>query len=228
MRTALVTGGNRGIGFEVARTLAQQGLRVVIGARSEPEGSAAATAINPDPVRVRALALDLQSGESIQAAVATLRQWEWGPDVLINNAGIYRDGGLLGTAEADLRTSFEVHFFGPVLLCQAFVPDMLLRGYGRIVNLSSGYGSFADGLHGSGAYATSKAALNALTVKVAQEVRGDVKINSVCPGWVRTRMGGDHADRSPAEGADTVVWLATLPDSGPCGGFFRDRKRIAW
>jgi NAD(P)-dependent dehydrogenase (short-subunit alcohol dehydrogenase family) len=105
---------------------------------------------------------------------------------------------------------------------------MLERGYGRIVNVSSGWGSFAEGLEGPASYSVTKAALNALTVSLARTLRGDVKVNSCCPGWVRTRMGGREADLSPAEGADTIVWLATLPPEGPSGGFFRARQRIAW
>jgi NAD(P)-dependent dehydrogenase (short-subunit alcohol dehydrogenase family) len=105
---------------------------------------------------------------------------------------------------------------------------MIARGYGRIVNLSSGYGSFAEGLEGPAAYSLSKAALNALTVRLAREARGDVKVNAACPGWVRTRMGGDTAPRAVEEGANTIVWLATLPADGPSGGFFRDRRAISW
>ncbi|HKS17112.1 MAG TPA: SDR family NAD(P)-dependent oxidoreductase, partial [Planctomycetota bacterium] len=106
--------------------------------------------------------------------------------------------------------------------------SMLKRGYGRVVNVSSGYGSFAEGLNGPAPYSLSKAVLNALTLKLSSDVKGDVKVNAACPGWVRTRMGGPEADVSAEEGADTTVWLATLPSSGPNGGFFRRRKKIAW
>ena len=105
---------------------------------------------------------------------------------------------------------------------------MLERGYGRVVNVSSGYGAFAEGLEGPAPYALSKAALNALTLRLAGEVKGDVKVNAACPGWVRTRMGGGGAPRSVEEGADTIVWLATLDRDGPSGGLFRSRTRIAW
>lgn len=105
---------------------------------------------------------------------------------------------------------------------------MVERGYGRAVNVSSGYGSFAEGLEGPAAYALSKVALNAHTLRLASEVSGDVKVNAACPGWVRTRMGGSGATRSVEQGADTIVWLATLDGDGPSGGFFRDRERIGW
>jgi NAD(P)-dependent dehydrogenase (short-subunit alcohol dehydrogenase family) len=105
---------------------------------------------------------------------------------------------------------------------------MVKRGYGRVVNVSSGYGAFAEGLEGPAPYSVAKAALNALTMKLAREVKGDVKVNAACPGWVRTRMGGPQANSSPEEGADTIVWLATLPARGPNGGFFRRRKQIPW
>ena len=116
---------------------------------------------------------------------------------------------------------------GSIRTCQAFVPGMLERGYGRVVNVSSGGGSFGEGI-GPMAYGASKAALNALTVKIAEAVRGDVKANAMCPGWVRTDMGGSGAPRSPEQAADTLVWLATLPPDGPNGGFFRDRHPIPW
>jgi NAD(P)-dependent dehydrogenase (short-subunit alcohol dehydrogenase family) len=123
--------------------------------------------------------------------------------------------------------ALEVNTLGPFRTCRAFVPMMLQRGYGRVVNISSGGGSFGEGL-GPAAYAVSKVALNALTVKVSQAVRGDVKVNAMCPGWVRTDMGGSGAPRSTEEAADMLVWLATLSEDGPNGGFFRDRKPIPW
>jgi NAD(P)-dependent dehydrogenase (short-subunit alcohol dehydrogenase family) len=149
-------------------------------------------------------------------------------DVLVNNAGVYGGGSLLSTAVEDLRRAFDTNFWGAVWACRAWVPKMVERGYGRVVNVSSGYGSFAEGLEGPAPYALSKAALNALTLRLASEVSGDVKVNAVCPGWVRTRMGGKGARRSVEEGAETIVWLATLGRDGPTGGLFRDRERIEW
>ena len=148
-------------------------------------------------------------------------------DVLVNNAGVYPTEAVFSVSEETLVTALEINTLGPFRTCRAFVPGMLQRGYGRVVNVSSGGGSFGEGL-GPAAYAVSKAALNALTVKVSQAVRGDVKVNAMCPGWVRTDMGGSGAPRSPEEAVDTLVWLATLLEVGPNGGFFRDRKHIPW
>jgi NAD(P)-dependent dehydrogenase (short-subunit alcohol dehydrogenase family) len=224
MRTALVTGANRGIGLEVARQLAAAGLRVILAVRSLEEGNAAAAKL----ADARALRLDVADPASIAAAVAGLQRDRVDIDVLVNNAGVYREGGTFGVPIDAVRESMEVHFFGPLALCRALVPGMVKRGYGRVVNVSSGYGAFASGLGPDTAYAVSKAALNALTLKLAGEVKGNVKINAGCPGWVRTKMGGRGATSSVEEGADTIVWLATLPASGPSGGFFRHRRRVAW
>jgi NAD(P)-dependent dehydrogenase (short-subunit alcohol dehydrogenase family) len=226
MRTALITGGNRGIGLAVAKGLAAAGLRVVIGSRSLPDGQAAARSITDTPAT--AIELDVADPGSIDAAVASLGRERIAIDVLVNNAGIYSTGDSFTVAMSAVRESMEVHLFGPLALCRALVPGMVARGYGRVVNVSSGYGAFSSGLGPDTAYAISKAALNALTLKLAGEVRGDIKINAGCPGWVRTRMGGKSATSSVEEGADTIVWLATLPASGPTGGFFRHRRLVAW
>lgn len=224
-RTALITGGNRGIGLAVARALAGKGLRVVVAARRREEAAAAGIE------GARALVLDLESGESIAAALTQLARDGVTIDVLVNNAGVYPHGAALdeGTP-AGLRQALEVHLHGPLLLARGVLPGMLARGYGRIVNVSSGYGSFADGLGGSLPYSVSKAALNALTVHLARaaDLHPDVKVNAACPGWVRTRMGGEGAERSPEEGAAGIVHLATLPPDGPNGGFFRDGRSIEW
>jgi NAD(P)-dependent dehydrogenase (short-subunit alcohol dehydrogenase family) len=228
MKTALVTGANRGIGFAVATGLAAGGLRVVLGCRSLKEGAAAAAALQGKGSEARALPLDVADPASIDAAVAALARDRIDVDVLVNNAGIYATGDSFSVPMAAVRESMEVHFFGPLALCRTLVPGMLERGYGRVVNVSSGYGAFSRGLGPDTAYAISKAALNALTLKLGGEVRGDVKVNAGCPGWVRTRVGGEAATSSVEEGADTIVWLATLPASGPNGGFFRHRRLVPW
>jgi len=228
MRTALITGANRGIGLAVTQSLAAAGLRVILGCRSLKDGEAAAAALAASGAQARALGLDVGAPAFIDAGIAELTREGIEVDVLVNNAGVYHNGASFTVPMVAVRESMEVHFFGPLVLCRGLVPGMVRRGYGRVVNVSSGYGAFSDGLPGDAAYSLSKAALNAMTLKLAGEAGRDVKINAACPGWVRTRMGGRGADRSVEEAADTIVWLATLPASGPSGGFFRDRKPIAW
>ncbi len=228
MRTALVTGANRGLGRAVADALAAAGMRVIVGARSSSDGEAAAAELAAGAARASALRLDLADPGSIDAAVGALARDGIDVDVLVNNAGIYLKGGSFEVPMAAVRESMEVHFFGPLALCRALVPGMVARGYGRVVNVSSGYGAFGRGMGPDTAYAISKAALNALTLKLAGEVSGDVKINAADPGWARTRIGGPTATSSVAEGADTIVWLATLPADGPTGGFFRRRRPVPW
>ncbi|HZN39281.1 MAG TPA: SDR family NAD(P)-dependent oxidoreductase [Planctomycetota bacterium] len=228
-RTALVTGSNRGIGLGVARTLLAKGLDVVLTARRGADAQATAANLVPrGTARVRAEELDLASETSVAAAAARLGKQGVAVDVLVNNGGVLFEGDVLTTASADFAAAFAVNLFGALWCCRAFVPGMLARGYGRVVNVSSGWGAFAEGLEGPASYAVSKAALNALTVSLARSLRGDVKANACCPGWVRTRMGGAGAELSPEEAADGVVWLATLPADGPNGGFFRAREPIGW
>ncbi|BDU72101.1 SDR family NAD(P)-dependent oxidoreductase [Mesoterricola silvestris] len=217
---ALVTGGNRGIGLATAQGLASRGLEVVLGCRDVAGGEAAAAGIPG----ATCLPLDLADGVSVARALAAL-----GPvDVLVNNAGVCPEGKVLEVAPEVVRQAFEAHVFGPLALIRGVLPGMLARGYGRIVNLSSGWGSFGEGLSGPFAYSVSKAALDALTLSIGRELSGDVKINACCPGWVATRMGGPGATRTPEQGADTPIWLATLPPDGPNGGFFRNREPIPW
>jgi NAD(P)-dependent dehydrogenase (short-subunit alcohol dehydrogenase family) len=149
-------------------------------------------------------------------------------DVLVNNVGVYPAGDILHARSGAFRVALETHFFGCLSTCRAFVPAVLEAGYGRVVNVSGGYSSFGEKLGGPAAYCASKAALNALTVKLAREVRGDVKVNAACPGWVRTRMGGPQATGPMERGADTIVRRATRSRRGPHGGFFRGRRRIPW
>jgi NAD(P)-dependent dehydrogenase (short-subunit alcohol dehydrogenase family) len=219
MRKALVTGGNRGIGLAIAKGLKDAGLEVVIGARDAAAGEEAAASIGANAVE-----LDLESEDSIAAAVESLGDL----DVLVNNAGVlFREPRLLEDPAA-FEASVTVMLRAPYHLIRLVSPGMAARGYGRIVNLSSGWGAFAEGLEGPGAYGLAKAGLNALTLAASRDLPETVKINAVCPGWVRTRMGGASATRSPEEGADTAIWLATLPKDGPTGGFFRDREPIDW
>jgi NAD(P)-dependent dehydrogenase (short-subunit alcohol dehydrogenase family) len=228
MTTTLITGANRGIGLAIAGELARLGHRVVLSARRRADAEREAQTLVAAGHRAVALELDLTSPERIDAALAELQRNRIDVDVLINNAGVLSHRKLLELSDDDVAESFAVHVHGPLRLIRALTPGMIARGRGHIVNVSSGWGSFAEGLGGPGAYGLTKAALNALTVRIAKELPPSIKVNAMCPGWVRTRMGGDEADRSPAEGADTAVWLATLPADGPTGRFFRDREPIDW
>lgn len=227
-RTALVTGGNRGIGLEVCRQLGARGLRVILSARDPKLGTEAAAALAGEGLDVRVIPMDVGEEDSVAAAAEKIAETGLVVDVLVNNAGVYPQRGVLDMTSQDLRKAFEVNFFGAVRTCRAFVPGMVARGYGRVVNVSSQDGQMSAGLPGPAPYAMSKAAMNALTVRLAAEVGGDVLVNSVCPGWVHTRMGGPAAPRTPEEGAAGITWLATLPAGGPTGSFFVDRRRLDW
>ncbi len=231
-RVAVVTGGNKGIGLEICRQLAARGMRVVLTARDEKKGIAAAQALAKAGGEVGFHPLDVTDVGQIEALAAWLERELGGADVLINNAGILIDGrsaSVLSVKPEVFQQTLDTNFFGPLRLCQALMPGMLARRHGRIVNLSSGLGALAEMGDGTPAYRASKTALNALTRMFSAAGRGKgVLVNSMCPGWVRTDMGGPSASRSVEQGADTAAWLATIPDDGPTGGFFRDRKPIAW
>lgn len=215
--TALVTGGNRGLGAAIARGLIAKGCRVTIGARGH-DGRAVAAAMGAGFVR-----LDLLDPDSVFAALTQ----SGGFDILVNNAGLLHQASLLEKG-SDFAEAMEVMVAAPLDLIRLNVPHWRGAGWGRIVNMSSGWGSFAEGLAGPGAYGVAKAALNALTRALPRDLPAGVKINAACPGWVATRMGGPSAPLTPEQGADTPVWLALLPDDGPTGGFFRRRQAIPW
>jgi NAD(P)-dependent dehydrogenase (short-subunit alcohol dehydrogenase family) len=227
-RTALVTGANRGIGLAIARGLAEVGMDVFPGARDLKASEEAARSLRGLGFRATPVALDLTLPDTLDAAVREIERSGRKVDVLVNNAGVLHEKPVLDLAEDEIADSIAVHLAGPLRLIRLTAPGMVARGYGRIVNVSSGWGAFAEGLGGPGLYGVTKAALNALTVRLGKELPMAVKVNAMCPGWVRTRMGGRSAPRSPTEAADTAIWLATLPDDGPSGGFFRDRRPIPW
>jgi len=227
-RVALVSGGNRGIGLGVCRRLAEEGLTVILGSRDEERGRQAAEGISGE-VAVRQL--DVADARSVERLASSVEDDFGRLDVLVNNAAISNDDGQSG-AEADLervREALEANLFGAWRLCEAAIPHMRRGGYGRIVNVSTGLAALEDMGGGSPGYRISKTSLNALTRILASELRGSgILVNAVNPGWVQTDMGGANANRTVEEGADGVVWAATLPNNGPTGGFFRDRRHVAW
>jgi NAD(P)-dependent dehydrogenase (short-subunit alcohol dehydrogenase family) len=227
-RVALVSGGNRGIGLEVCHQLAQRGIMVVMGSRDAEQGREAAAGL-PEGVVVHQL--DVADPESVDRLARSVEE-EFGQlDILVNNAAISNDEGQSG-ADADLdrvKGALEANLFGAWRLCEVAIPMMRRNGYGRIVNVSTGLASLEDMGGGSPGYRVSKTALNVLTRILASELRGSgILVNAVNPGWVQTDMGGSSATRTVEEGAEALVWAATLPNNGPNGGFFRDREPVAW
>ena len=229
-RIVLITGANRGIGLGVAKAFHELGHQVILTSRSESSGLEAKASIGDSP-SLHYHQLDVDDQTSIHTLTGWVKSNFGQLDVLINNAGINYDTWQTAS-EADLSTveqTLTTNLIGPWRLAQAFIPMMKEKGFGRIVNVSSGSGSFEEMGSGTPAYAVSKAALNALTVKLGKELKGTgILVNAVCPGWVRTDMGGAGANRSIAKGAETIVWAGLLPTGGPTADFFRDKRRISW
>jgi NAD(P)-dependent dehydrogenase (short-subunit alcohol dehydrogenase family) len=236
-RVAVVTGGNRGIGFETCRQLARHGFRVILTSREESKGQEAAQRLRDEGGDVRHASLDVTDDESVGRLADFVRRSYGRLDVLVNNAGVFLDrteGGAASTGDIarmvdTLKRTMETNVHGALRVTRALLPLMREHEYGRIVNVSSGMGQLTEMNGGWPAYRVSKTALNALTRILADELKGTgIQVNSVCPGWVLTDMGGPEAPRTPEQGADTIVWLALRPDGGPTGAFFRDRKPIPW
>jgi NAD(P)-dependent dehydrogenase (short-subunit alcohol dehydrogenase family) len=234
-KIAVVTGAYRGLGLETCRQLAAQGYSVVLTARREPEGRAAAEELAKDGREVSFHPLDVCDEISMTALRDHLQRTFGRLDALVNNAGIFPDpspssGAAASILQADpevVRRGFETNALAPLRLCQALIP--LMSGSGCVVNVSSGMGQLSDMNGCCPGYRLSKTALNAVTRILADELADtDLKINSVCPGWVRTEMGGLQAPLEVSEGAKGIVWAATLPADGPTGGFFRHGEPIPW
>lgn len=227
-RVAVVTGANRGIGHEIARQLAAGGHLVAVAARVLADAEEAAGAIGHDALPVQ---LDVTDPASVTAAIDAIIARTGRLDVVVNNAGGHYDDGVRMSAvgDDDLRDAFEINTIGPLRVIRAALPWLQAAGSGRIVNVSSRSGTFAATWGTAPAYGVSKAALNMVTFQLAKDLEcTGVLVNACCPGWVRTRMGGESAELTVEQGADTPVWLATLPDDGPTGGLFGDRRPIDW
>jgi len=226
----VVSGGNRGIGFEICRQLASRGAQVVLTARKPDAGEQAVKKLAAQKLAVQFQPLDVTRPESIAALRDFLKQTFGRLDVLINNAGIIADDDASGldVKLSAVRNTLETNALAPLLLAQTLAPLLKRSRDGRIVNMSSGMGQLSDMGGGHAAYRISKTALNAVTKTLATELRGAVAVNSVCPGWVKTDMGGPNAKREVSQGAETAVWLALEAPQDLTGNFLRDRKVIPW
>ncbi len=259
-KIALVTGANKGIGFEACRQLAKSGFKVILTSRDEKKGKNASERLKSEGLDIVYHQLDVVDDGSMKNIFGFVKKEFEKLDVLVNNAGVllentdmndkkvnrfsfdsknyteledFPDLSVFKLSDEIYRKTFEINLFGPLRMCRAFIPLMIRNNYGRVVNVSSGMGQLSGELKEMGggwpAYRISKTALNAVTRIFAYEAVGyNIKINSMCPGWVKTDMGGPNAERTPQQAAETIVWLAMLPDNGPTGGFFRDKKRIEW
>jgi NAD(P)-dependent dehydrogenase (short-subunit alcohol dehydrogenase family) len=227
---AVVTGANRGIGFEICRQLAKKEIKVILTARNEKRGKEAIDKLKKEGLEIAFHQLDVTDERSIQQAASYVKENFGKVNILINNAGVgadYENHGSNADIEK-IKEILEINTFGPLRVFKAFIPIMLESKNGRIINISSEMGALSIIGGGSAGYRISKAALNAVTCILANELQGtNISVNSVAPGWVRTDMGGPGAPRSIAEGADTAVWLATT-DNISTGKFFRDRVEINW
>ena len=240
-KVALITGANKGIGFETARQLGKQGITVIVGARDVAKGQAAADMLKKEGIDARAVKLDVVNSTDIKAVAEKIEKDFGKLDILINNAGVMFEpigGNNASTvSEETIRKTFDTNFFGVIAVTRAFLPLLKKSDAGRIVNVSSILGSLT--LHATEgspiyeakalAYDASKSALNAYTIHLAHELKGTkIKVNSAHPGWVKTDMGTDAAPMEIVDGAKTEVELATLPPNGPTGGYFHMGDAISW
>jgi NAD(P)-dependent dehydrogenase (short-subunit alcohol dehydrogenase family) len=230
MKTALVTGANKGIGHQVARQLGSKGFHVFVGARNLENGQKATEGLRKNGAMATVIPLDVSNSESIGNAVHLVSAATDHLDVLVNNAGVILEGdnSITRLDPKTVTMTFGTNTLGPLFVTQAFLPLLAKSKSPRVINVSSGGGQLADGMDTwAPAYCLSKTALNAVTCLFAAALP-NFSINSVCPGWVRTDMGGANATRSVEEGADTIVWLATEAPANLTAKFLRDRKVIAW
>lgn len=238
-RIALVTGANKGIGFEIARQLAGRGDTVVLGARNEERGREAEAKLKAENFDAHFVHLDVEDAASHQRAAKFVAERFGRLDVLVNNAGVALDGSFKASDVPQdlLRKTFDTNFFGVIAVTQAFLPLLRKSAAGRIVNVSSGLGSLTQ--HGDPswefyevkllAYNSSKTALNAFTVTLAHELKGTkIKVNSADPGFTATDLNGNSGYKTVEQGASVIIELATLPDDGATGGYFDDKGAVPW
>ncbi len=226
MKTALVTGGNKGIGHEACRQLKAEGFRVFLAARDTAKGQAAAKELGVDFIQ-----LDVSDEASIARAATELSTRTDALHALVNNAGIFLDNqnDSFDFDTAKIIQTFQTNTLGPLCLTRALLPLLEAAKGAQIINVSSGMGQLTDMREGSVGYRLSKTALNAVTCILAAELSDKrIKVNSICPGWVKTDMGGAGATRTPEQGANTITWLATNGAGPATGKFFRDQKPLDW
>ena len=221
----LVSGGNKGIGLAAVKGLIRQGCEVLLGSRDVVKGQAAAELLGH---QVTTVALDLSEPVQLKQQIHAIQTNHPDISILINNAAVLHRGNVLEVTQENFYQSLQVNIAAAFDLIQALVPTMIQQGYGRVVNVSSGWGRFSEGLTGPAAYCVSKAAINALTLSLANDVPDFIKVNAVDPGWTRTDMGGSNASRTPDQAAETIIWLATLAEDGPSGQLFYDKRAVAW
>ncbi len=230
-KVALVTGANRGIGYELVKLLSMKGFKVLLGSRDPEKGAKAAQMLKESGVDVSFVIIDVDNRDSIRQAAILVKEKFERLDVLINNAGVYLDENknFLTTDPSVVEKTMLTNFFGVYYMMHYFIPFMEMQGFGRVINVSSEYGMMSQmSSQGAGAYKLSKFALNGLTRVAAADMNGDIKINAVDPGWVSTDMGGPFAPRTPSQAAESILWLATIGPDVPNGCFFRDGKRMDW
>lgn len=227
--TILITGSNKGIGLETARQLAKLGHHVILSTRNETRLQLAVEKLKAEQLIVENLLMDISDKKSISRAADEFAKRKQNLDVLINNAAVLynNDESILQENEVLLQTLTN-NSLGSLWVSKAFLPFM--TNASRIINISSGGGSMSDPVGGwAPAYCVSKSLLNSITRQLSYELEiKSISVNAVCPGWVRTDMGGKSASRSVEKGAETPVWLATEAPQELTGKFFRDKKQIPW
>lgn len=232
-KTALITGGNTGIGLAVAHELGALGMQVIISVRSQDKADKALADLKSNGIEAEAQVFDVTDAPRVKAVIDEIATRHGRIDVLVNNAGVLLEGitspvSVLTVPLDMVEKTLAVNTLAPLHLAQCVVPHMQKNGYGRIVNVSSMLGQLISMGSNWPAYRLSKAALNVVTAMLAAELSGNIKVNTMHPGWVRSNIGGTSAPRSPREGARDIVWLATLPDDGPTGGYFSDKTAMPW